>query len=170
MLQLCAECPDLWTEASLEVTLFCYKPSSFSHVNDHCHMWLVLWEYYLLHLKSRKVCSITRSPSASPLFLKARHWARNCKKACCSSCGSLMTSSALVLPPQRNEIPPPKNRPILVLNFNFNNCASTSSRYSPGFFPGHLFFFFVVFFFSFFFRDMKYYFIVTIMFLCATRP
>ena len=62
-----------------------------------------------------------------------------------------MTSSALVLPPQRNEIPPPKNRPILVLNFNFNNCASTSSRYSPGFFPGHLFFFFRCVFFFFFF-------------------
>ena len=61
-----------------------------------------------------------------------------------------MTSSALVLPPQRNEIPPPKNRPILVLNFNFNNCTSTFSRYSPGFFPWHLFFFPFVFLFFFF--------------------
>ena len=61
-----------------------------------------------------------------------------------------MTSSALMLPPQRNEIPPPKNRPILVLNFNFNNCTSTFSRYSPGFFPWHLFFFSFCFSFLFF--------------------
>ena len=55
-----------------------------------------------------------------------------------------------MLPPQRNEIPPPKKLPILVLNFNFHNCASTSSRHSPGFFPGYLFFFLIVFFFPFF--------------------
>ena len=54
-----------------------------------------------------------------------------------------MTSSALVLPPQRNEIPPPKNRPILVLNFPLDIL--------PAFFQGICFFFFVVFFFSFFF-------------------
>ena len=55
-----------------------------------------------------------------------------------------------MLPPQRNEIPPPKKLPILVLNFNFHNCASTSSRYSPGFFPGYLFFFKLCFSFLFF--------------------
>ena len=37
ILQLCAQCPSLWIEARMAVTLFCYKPCCFSYVNDHVH-------------------------------------------------------------------------------------------------------------------------------------
>ena len=36
-LQLCAQCPGLWIEARMAVTLFCYKPSCFSYVDDRVH-------------------------------------------------------------------------------------------------------------------------------------
>ena len=40
ILQLCAQCPSHWLEATIAVTLFCHKPYCFSYVNDHVH-WLV---------------------------------------------------------------------------------------------------------------------------------
>ena len=50
------------------VTLFCNKPSCFSHdTNDHVHE-LVSLEYHDSHIKSRKVCNKTRSPPASHIF------------------------------------------------------------------------------------------------------
>ena len=65
---LCAQCPGLWIEARLAVTLFCYKPCCFSYVNDHVFTGLLAWEYHDLHMKNRKVCNKTRSPAASLLF------------------------------------------------------------------------------------------------------
>ena len=40
ILQLCAQCPSHWLEATMAVTLFCHKPYCFSYVNDHVH-WLL---------------------------------------------------------------------------------------------------------------------------------
>ena len=65
--QFCAQCPGHWIEASLAVTLFCYKPCCFSYVNDHVFTGLLAWEHDL-YMKSRKVCNKTRSPAASLLF------------------------------------------------------------------------------------------------------
>ena len=49
------------------MTLFCYKPSCFSYVNDHVHG-IFSMRIPLLHMKSRKICNKTRSPPASLLF------------------------------------------------------------------------------------------------------
>ena len=43
ILQLCAQCLGLWIEATMAVTLFSYKHSCCSYVNDHVHG-QVAWE------------------------------------------------------------------------------------------------------------------------------
>ena len=45
-----------WIEARIAVTLFCYKPSCFSYVNDHVHG-LVSLRIPRFAMKSRKICN-----------------------------------------------------------------------------------------------------------------
>lgn len=97
ILQLCAQCLGLWIEATMAVTLFSYKHSCCSYVNDHVHGLVSMRIPRFAHQKQEGLWQ----SGVAAILASVRgpgHWAHNCNLAYCDfqpityCCPNLMRS------------------------------------------------------------------------------